>query len=95
MVRVMSNPRYRGKHVVVVAGKVYTATSGAKANKLLDKLEREYPKETPAITYIPKSDTLGFLNRDDVPPLLGRHQFFETFLTTFSPKYRVTFSEEK
>lgn len=58
MVRVMSDPRYRGKHVVVIAGKVFTAASGTKANKLLDKLEKEYPKETPAITYIPKSDTL-------------------------------------
>lgn len=38
---------------------------------------------------------VGFLDRDDVPPLLGRHRFFETFLTTFSPTYTVTFADIK
>lgn len=58
MINVMSNPKYRGKHVIVIGGKVFTAKSGPEANKILDKLEKLYPKETPAITYIPKTDTL-------------------------------------
>lgn len=58
MLNIMSDPAYRGKHVMVVAGKVFTAKTGSEANKILDKLEKKYPKETPAITYIPKTDTL-------------------------------------
>lgn len=58
MVNIISNPRYKGKHIVVIKGKVFTAKTGRDANKLLDKLEKMYPYETPAITYIPKEDTL-------------------------------------
>lgn len=35
---------------------------------------------------------VGFLNRDDIPPLLGRHLFLETFETLFSKKHTITFS---
>lgn len=58
MINVMSNPLYKGKHIVVIAGKVFTAKTGKEANKILDKLEKKYPNEIPAITYIPKADTL-------------------------------------
>lgn len=58
MVNIMSDPAYRGKHVIVIAGKVFTAKTGRAANIILDKLEKKYPKETPALTYIPKADTL-------------------------------------
>lgn len=58
MINIMSDPKYKGKHVVVIKGKVFTAKTGSQANKLLDKLEKQYPKETPVITYIPKEDTL-------------------------------------
>lgn len=58
MLTVLNNPRYRGKHIVVISGKVYTAKTGDQANRLIDRLEKQYPSETPAITYIPKADTL-------------------------------------
>lgn len=58
MLTILNNPRYRGKHVIVIRQKVYTAGSGAQANRLLDRLEKQYPAETPAITYVPKTDTL-------------------------------------
>ena len=58
MVSIMSNPKYKGKHVIVIAGKVFTAKTGERADKLLDNLEKKYPKEIPAITYIPKADAL-------------------------------------
>lgn len=58
MLSVLNNPRYRGKHIVVISGKVYTAKTGTRANRLIDRLEKQYPAETPAITYIPKADTL-------------------------------------
>lgn len=58
MVNIMSNPIYKGKHVIVIAGKVFTAKTGKQANKILDLVEKKYPKEIPAITYIPKADAL-------------------------------------
>lgn len=38
--------------------------------------------------YIP----VGFLERDDIPPLMGRHLFMETFETLFSSNHTLTFS---
>lgn len=58
MINIMSDPRYRGKHVIVVAGKVFTASTGDGASKILEKIRHKYPKETPAITYIPDADAL-------------------------------------
>lgn len=58
MKEILNNPRFRGKHVVVVAGKVFTAKTGEKASKILAEVRKKYPKETPAITYIPKADAL-------------------------------------
>lgn len=58
MINIMSNPKYKGKHIIVVKGKVFTAKTGEGASKILDMVEEKYPKEIPAITYIPKADTL-------------------------------------
>lgn len=55
---VLNDPRYRGFHVVVVKGKVFKARTGERASKILDEVRRKYPKEIPAITYIPDADTL-------------------------------------
>ncbi len=38
---------------------------------------------------------IGFLERNEIPPLMGRHLFFETFETLFSSNYTVTFSQDK
>lgn len=35
---------------------------------------------------------IGFLDRDEIPPLLGRHQFLETFEAIFSSDHTLTFS---
>ncbi len=58
MLNILGNPKYKGKHIIVISNKVFTAKTGKQANKLLDKLEKKYPDETPAITYVPKTDTL-------------------------------------
>lgn len=55
---VIESPRYKGKHIIVVAGKVFTAKTGEGALKILEKVEKKYPDEIPAITYIPKADSL-------------------------------------
>lgn len=35
---------------------------------------------------------VGFLERDEIPPLMGRHLFLETFETLFSSDHFVSFS---
>lgn len=35
---------------------------------------------------------VGFLERNEIPPLMGRHLFMETFETLFSSSHTVTFS---
>lgn len=35
---------------------------------------------------------VGFIDKDNIPPLLGRQQFFETFEVFFSSNHTVTFS---
>ena len=54
----MNDPQYRGYHVIVAGGKVFKARTGEKASKILDEVRQKYPKEIPAITYIPDADTL-------------------------------------
>lgn len=58
MEKILNNPRFRGKHVIVVAGKIFTAKTGEKASKILAEVRRKYPKKTPAVTYVPDADTL-------------------------------------
>lgn len=36
---------------------------------------------------------VGFLERDEIPPLLGRQDFLEKFDTLFSKKHTVSFSD--
>lgn len=56
--RVVANPRYRGKHLVVVAGKVFVARSAADAPRLFDRVTRTHRHATPTLLYIPKADAL-------------------------------------
>lgn len=55
---VFKNPRYRGKHVVLAQGKVYTANTGEGALKILQRLEKTAPKVTPEVAYLPKARSL-------------------------------------
>ncbi len=57
MEKVLSNPAYKGYHVVVVAGKAFKAKTGERAAEILKNVREKYPQETPAITYLPKEDT--------------------------------------
>ena len=38
---------------------------------------------------------IGFLERNEIPPLMGRHLFLETFEALFSVNHSVTFSQKK
>ena len=58
MTEVFKNPRYRGKHVVLAAGKIYTAKTGEGAAKILKDLEKIQPKVIPEVAYLPKARSL-------------------------------------
>jgi len=58
MEKIWGNPRYAGKHVIIIAGKVFAAKTGKEASRLFDKLVRKYPSKTPTLTYIPKAESL-------------------------------------
>lgn len=58
MYDVFANPRYRGKHIILAAGKIYTARTGQGAAEILKKLEEKYPDVTPEIAYLPKARSL-------------------------------------
>lgn len=55
---VFKNPRYRGKHVVLAAGKVYTAKTGEGAEEILKKIEEKHPRVIPEVAYLPKTHSL-------------------------------------
>ncbi len=38
MINIMGDPRYRGKHIIVVKGKVFTARTGEGASKILERV---------------------------------------------------------
>lgn len=58
MIDIFKNPRYRGKHVVLAAGKIYTAKTGEAIEELLKKLEKKHPKVVPEVAYLPKARSL-------------------------------------
>lgn len=58
MIDIFKNSRYRGKHVVLAAGKIYTAKTGEGAAEILKKLEKKYPKVIPEVAYLPKARSL-------------------------------------
>lgn len=58
MAKVYQDPKYAGKHVIVMKGKIYATKTGQASSELLEELLKKYPKEVPTITYIPEEDSL-------------------------------------
>lgn len=56
--KIYRNPKYSGKHIIIMDDKVYATKTGQAKSDLLKKLLKKHPKKTPTITYIPKEDTL-------------------------------------
>ena len=50
--------KYRGKHIIIIAGEVFASTTGKDAAKIFKKIIKNHPNQKPTITYIPKEDTL-------------------------------------
>ena len=51
------DPKYQGKHIIIIGNKIYAKKAGRQSVIQLERLLKRYPKQTPSITYIPKSDT--------------------------------------
>lgn len=56
--KVMADPKYRGRHLVMITGKVFAAKTAQEARKIFDSVTKKYHNQTPTITYVPKVDTL-------------------------------------
>jgi len=54
--KALSDPQYKGKHLLLVEGKVIAAGQWRMVSRALDKVIES--GKTPQLTYIPKSDTL-------------------------------------
>ena len=56
--RVYANPRYRGKHLIILGNKVFVARSAAQAPRLLERVVRSHPHAKPTLVYVPQADAL-------------------------------------
>ena len=56
--QVYANPRYRGKWLILIRGKVFRDPKGMAGVRKLKTLLKRYPGETPTIVYVPKAETL-------------------------------------
>lgn len=65
--RVYKDPKYSGRHIVIIGGKIYVRKTGIASHQLLSQLIKKYPKETPIVTYIPKEGTLILLREKLLP----------------------------
>ena len=59
--KVYKDPKYKGQHIIIIGGKIYSTKTGRASSELLEKLLKEYPKKIPTITYIPAEDSLILL----------------------------------
>jgi hypothetical protein len=56
--KIFATAKYAGKHIIMIAGKVFTARTGKEASLLFNKLTEKYKGHLPVLTYVPKEDTL-------------------------------------
>lgn len=55
---VLSSPKYKGKHIVMVKDKIFASKTGQEATRIFKEVIKKYPKEKPTITYIPIENML-------------------------------------
>ena len=55
------NPKYKGKHILLVEGKILVAGTWKKVSSSLDKVYQQ--GKIPTLTYVPKADTLILLHK--------------------------------
>ena len=54
MIDVFKNPRFRGKHIVLVGGKIFTAKTGEGASEILKKARKNIPMKLLKLRIFPK-----------------------------------------
>ncbi|QQG40799.1 MAG: hypothetical protein HYV37_00550 [Candidatus Levyibacteriota bacterium] len=59
--KILQDPKLQGKHIVLIAGHLFTAKTGKEAIKIFNKATSKYPNATPTVTYIPKAESLVLL----------------------------------
>jgi len=59
--KIYKDPKYKGKHIIIIGGKIYATKTGRAKTEILEKLLKKYPKEIPTITYIPTEESLILL----------------------------------
>ncbi len=83
-------PKYLGALFTVKPnGKNRRTTIGIGGNEEVYFIEKVRVKVGPFEREVP----VGISSSNKVPPLMGRHLFFETFITQFTKNQTVTFSE--
>lgn len=55
---VFEDPKLKGKHIIMIAGHIFTARTGKDAIKIFNKVTKQYPGQQPTVTYIPKAKSL-------------------------------------
>jgi hypothetical protein len=56
--RILTSRAYRGKHVILIHGKVYAASSGRELARLFDEVTKAHPDELPTLAYVPQAGAL-------------------------------------
>ena len=59
--KALANPQYKGKHLVLVEGRVVAAGTWEKVSRALKSIYKQ--GKTPMITYMPKADSMILLTR--------------------------------
>jgi len=56
--KIFQDPKLKGKHIIMIAGRIFTARTGKEAVKIFNKVTKDYPGKEPTVTYIPKVESL-------------------------------------
>lgn len=58
MKKIFQDPKLRGKHIIMVGDQIFSARTGKEAVKIFNKVTKDYPRQQPTVTYIPKVESL-------------------------------------
>ena len=56
--KIYSDPKYAGKHIIAIAGEIYSAKTGDEAARIFTEQVKKHPGEIPMGTFVPEVETL-------------------------------------
>jgi len=56
--QILSSPKYKGRHLVILKNEVFSAKTGKEAAGIFKQVIKKYPHEKPTLTYVPKDEAL-------------------------------------